>query len=1063
MRLISRLLTVSALAGIAVAFLSASPSGLAVLANAAPVPHTADATKARVIANDGAVPEGLSAGAWEAIGQAIERDRYRAEALSDGTVWAANDAQGYTTRFTTRGIRLRPRGSEIEVELALSGYGYSRMQAVGPAQPHAEGNRVEFDRGALTEWYVNRPAGLEQGFTLARPPAEGRGAKPLRLELAVMGPVRAEAAEGGESVLLRDPAGQVQLRFSGLRVWDAQGRELPARLEAGGDHIALLVGDSWARYPLTIDPTIINETAELTASDRAQNDFLGDSVSISGDTVVVGALRDDCAAGIRCGSAYVFEKPIGGWSGALTETAKLNASDPVVGGVFSGSGEFGGSVSISGDTVMVGAEKNDCQATPNPPFLPFGCGAAYVFEKPIGGWSGALTETAKLNTSDLEDRENLFGHSVSISGDTVVVGAPFCVVSCGQGAAYIFEKPIGGWSGTLTETAKLTASDAAGVDTFGNSVSISGDSVVVGARSDPAYVFEKPATGWADTTEDAKLAASDAAQRDFFGFSVSIAGDTVVVGAYNSDGACPDGDRRGSAYVFEKPIGGWSGPLTQNAKLTASDAAQRDSFGFSVSIAGDAVVVGARGDDCAAGQDCGSAYIFVNRPPVADAGSNQTVNANLGSATVTLDGSGSSDPDGDPLTFAWAGPFGTVGGVSPTVTLPGGVHTITLTVGDGRGGVDTDTVTVAVRALKVSPNSLSFLFGKSHGASQPLSIRSVGGRVSYSIPRIASWLLTNPDRGVSNGETDTIEVIVDPARRAGTYSTTMIIRGNGNIMARIPVTMVVPEGGVPGSPRLRLPENPAVDAADFIPHGEPGHAMAGQSIIAIFGEGFVADGEFRADTVPLPTTLGGVRVLFDGTAAPLYLVTPGLIHAQLPMGLRGPTATLLITRNIEKAFSNPQEIEIHSYSPGIFTLSQNGEGQGIVVFANAPDLAAPVGTVGASRPATTGDLLTIYANGMGPVNPPLADGHNSCEPGGVCLPDGSNVVLHHTTMTPVIRIGGVEVPSENVVFSGSSPASVGVNEIVFEMPPGVPTGDAVPITIEIGGVVSRDDVAITVK
>ena len=291
----------------------------------------------------------------------------------------------------------------------------------------------------------------------------------------------------------------------------------------------------------------------------------------------------------------------------------------------------------------------------------------------------------------------------------------------------------------------------------------------------------------------------------------------------------------------------------------------------------------------------------------------------------------------------------------------------------------------------------------------------------------------------------------------------MIIRGNGNIMARIPVTLVVPEGGVQRSPMLRLPENPAVDTADFIPHGEPGHAMAGKSIIAIFGEGFVAEGEFRADTVPLPTTLGGVRVWFDGVPARLFLVTPGLIHAQLPMGLGGPTATLVITRDLQKAGSNPQEIEIHDYSPGIFTLSQNGEGQGIVTFANSPDLAAPVGTVGGSRPGTAGDLLTIYANGMGPVEPPIADGHNSCEPAGVCLPDGSNVVLHHTTMTPVIRIGGVEVPEENVLFSGSSPASVGVNEVVFEMPGGIPPGDAVPITIEIGGVTSKADVTMAVE
>ena len=108
--------------------------------------------------------------------------------------------------------------------------------------------------------------------------------------------------------------------------------------------------------PLTIDPTIVDEDAKLTASDAAARDTFGLSVSISGDTVVVGAVS---------GSAYVFEKPIGGWSGPLTETAKLTASDA-----------FGGiSVSISGDTVVVGVWDAPCAAG-------FSCGSAYVFEKP---------------------------------------------------------------------------------------------------------------------------------------------------------------------------------------------------------------------------------------------------------------------------------------------------------------------------------------------------------------------------------------------------------------------------------------------------------------------------------------------------------------------------------------------------------------------------------------------------------------------------------------------------------------------------------------------------------
>ena len=127
------------------------------------------------------------------------------------------------------------------------------------------------------------------------------------------------------------------------------------------------------------------------------------------------------------------------------------------------------------------------------------------------------------------------------------------------------------------------------------------------------------------------------------------------------------------------------------------------------------------------------------------------------------------------------------------------------------------------------------------------------------------------------------------------------------------------------------------------------------------------------------------------------------------------------------------------------------------------DLAAPVGTVGNSRPAKEGDFLTIWCNGLGAVDPPIEDGHNSCEPDGVCLPDGSNAVLHETLTKPIIRIGGVQVPEENVLFSGTSVASVAINEVVFQMPPGTPTGPDVPLTIEIGGVVSKGDVTMAVE
>jgi len=208
-------------------------------------------------------------------------------------------------------------------------------------------------------------------------------------------------------------------------------------------------------------------------------------------------------------------------------------------------------------------------------------------------------EDAKLLASDGADFD-LFGYSVAISGDTVVVGAHYDTdQGVRTGSAYVFERPARGWSGTLSQTAKLVASDGASWDLFGNSVAISGDTVIVGAHEDDdegsdsgsAYVFEKPADGWSGTlNEDAKLLASDGAGVDLFGYSVAISGNTVVVGAHGDD---DQGSSSGSAYVFERSGGGWSGILNEDAKLLASDGEYYDLFGFSVAASGVTVVVGA--------------------------------------------------------------------------------------------------------------------------------------------------------------------------------------------------------------------------------------------------------------------------------------------------------------------------------------------------------------------------------------------------------------------------------------------------------------------------------------
>ena len=330
-----------------------------------------------------------------------------------------------------------------------------------------------------------------------------------------------------------------------------------------------------------------SQVARLTVSGGAAGDGFGYSVSVDGDTIVVGADQDDSRSSGR-GYACVFIRPAGGWTDA-TQTAKLTASDGASGDY------FGRTVSVDGDTIVVGADE-DLD----------GGGSAYVFVKPSGGWETA-TETAKLTAYDGAANDR-FGASVSVDGDTIVVGA-YLDDDNGfhSGSAYVFVKPSAGWA-TANETAKLTASDGAANDWFGASVSVDEDTIVAGAHQDlgsagSAYVFVKPATGWGNATEVAKLTASDRAAQDYFGGSVSVEGDTIVVGAHQELGSA------GSAHVFVKPATGW-GNAMEVAKLTASDGAANDRFGTSVSVDGDTIVVGAYLDDDG-GTNSGSVYAFV--------------------------------------------------------------------------------------------------------------------------------------------------------------------------------------------------------------------------------------------------------------------------------------------------------------------------------------------------------------------------------------------------------------------------------------------------------------------
>lgn len=247
---------------------------------------------------------------------------------------------------------------------------------------------------------------------------------------------------------------------------------------------------------------------------------------------------------------------------------------------------FGQSVSIDGDYAIVGAVGDDDSV--------FGGGAAYVFVRSGTVW----TRQAKL-TADDGEYEDSFGNCVSISGNYAIVGAwNDDEIGTSSGSAYVFVR-----SGTVwTQQAKLVPGDGAAYDYFGNCVSISGDYAIVGSHYDDdngaytgsAYVFARSDTTW---TEQDKLLPSDSAAYDYFGDSVSISGDYAIVGSGNKDG------NKGAAYVFMRSDTDW----TQQEKLTASDGVGGDYFGYSVSIKGASVILGARG----VGGTTGAAYVFV--------------------------------------------------------------------------------------------------------------------------------------------------------------------------------------------------------------------------------------------------------------------------------------------------------------------------------------------------------------------------------------------------------------------------------------------------------------------
>jgi uncharacterized protein (TIGR03437 family) len=256
--------------------------------------------------------------------------------------------------------------------------------------------------------------------------------------------------------------------------------------------------------------------------------------------------------------------------------------------------------------------------------------------------------------------------------------------------------------------------------------------------------------------------------------------------------------------------------------------------------------------------------------------------------------------------------------------------------------------------------------------------------------------------------------------------------------------------GVASAQSPSVLNNGVVNAASFAPQ----QPVAPGSMVAIFGTN-LTDALARAGSIPLSTSMSNVSVTLNGVPAALFGVFPGSlaqINAQvpwdvLPQGVAAGSVSIVVTKN--GVSSLPTNVQIQQSEPGVFTVNAQGFGQGVVTTVDGSAFVGPVGAIPGlnSQPAKIGDFIIVWATGLGPVDLPPANG------------DIPRSGLTHTLTTPAVLIGGVP---QNVTFSGLNGFFVGLYQINVQIMPGTPTGDAVPIQIQMGGVTSTDKVTIAV-
>jgi FG-GAP repeat len=502
-------------------------------------------------------------------------------------------ASSLQARFTSSGAHLRAGAMNVSLRLSrVSGRGAT--QALPAVAPVRRRNATEYSRPGIAEWYVDSARGLEQGFTIARPPRVVSPGGHIELFVQVGGNAHLSMSRSRASVILTGPTG-ARLLYGQLHASDANGRNLAGRLSLRGHDIVIGVDAAGARYPLRIDP-LVQDGAALTGGEQESGPAqFGYSVAVSADgtTALVGAPRDNPAVG----AVWVFVRAGGGWlqqgpplnGGAQTAEQEACEAEPEE---VSDCG-FGASVAVSadGNTAIVGSPITT-EPCSEPAGVCVGQGAAWVYVRSGATWT---REGAPLTGGSEETPFGRFGRSVALSadGNTALVAGPGDHAH--HGAVWTFVRSGSTW----TQLGPKVALGREGrEDYFGLGLALSADGGTAliggpgnGASRGAAWAYARSASGW--TQEGAKLTGgAEEVGAAHFGRSVALSAD----GSLALIGGFADNGHVGAAWVFSRSASAWE---QQGPKLTGgSEAAGPGLFGRSVALSSDgsSALVGAPGD-----------------------------------------------------------------------------------------------------------------------------------------------------------------------------------------------------------------------------------------------------------------------------------------------------------------------------------------------------------------------------------------------------------------------------------------------------------------------------------